>query len=226
VPSEVPSRRSLALKDRIRLWWRIGWKLGLVLLILAGVLKPWITYTYWKSRVRREIGRLNGMALCQNRIGGRSLGGLEFEFGPLDNVYFLGPQVNDENLEILGVVPELRVLSLANSRVSDEGLAQLGRFRRLNCLYIGNTDYVKFIGPSGAKLNTTPVITGKGLVALKDLPNLEVVQLVGPQTTDRDLRALGALKHLVFVDLVSTSSTDAGVAELKKALPNCKVTRR
>ena len=199
---------------------------GLVLLILAGLLRPWITYSYWKRQVRRDINRLNGMATCQTRIGGASLGCLEFEFGPLDDVYFLGPQLDDKNLEVLRQVPELRVLTLTNTRVTDEGLAQLAGFPRLNCLYIGNIDHVKLIGPAGARLNTPPLITGKGLVKLKDLPNLQVVQFIGPATTDRDLRALHELRHLVLVDLMNTSVTDAGVAELKRALPHCEISRR
>jgi hypothetical protein len=196
------------------------------LLILTGLLEPWISYTYWKWQVRRKINRLNGMATCQNRIGWSSFGGIEFEFGPLDNVYLLGPMVNDENLEVLGELPELRVLTLTNTRVTDEGLLQLSRFPKLNCLYIGNIDHVKLIGPAGAKLNTLPLLTGKGLAKLKDLPNLQVIQLIGRLTADSDLHALHELKHLVFVDLMNTSVTDAGLAELKKALPNCKIGRR
>jgi hypothetical protein len=87
-------------------------------------------------------------------------------------------------------------------------------------------DYTKLIGANGAKLNTTPLITGKGLIALKDLPNLQVVQISGSQFTNEDLRGLSALKHLVFIDLMGTSVTNAGLAEFRKAAPNCMISIR
>ena len=45
----------------------------------------------------------------------------EIEVGPLNSVYFLGPQVNDENLKVLQKVPDLSVLTLTNTRVTDQG---------------------------------------------------------------------------------------------------------
>ena len=127
---------------------------------------------------------------------------------------------------VLQKVPDLSVLTLTNTRVTDEGLGQLGRFSQLYGLYIGNVHYDKLIRPGGVKYNTVPLITGKGLANLKDLPNLQVIQLMGPQTTDSDALALRELKHLTLVELVNTSVTEARVAELKKALPNCQVRRR
>jgi hypothetical protein len=221
-PIPAPSGR-VRSGDRWRRWWSIGWKVGVVLLIAWGLLRPWYAYLRWKNQVRREIEQLNGLAMCP-RMNIPGLG--EIETGPLNGVYFLGPQVNDENLKVLQKVPDLSVLTLTNTRVTDEGLAQLGRFAQLYGLYIGNVHYDKLIRPAGAKFNTVPLITGKGLAMLKDLPNLQVIQLLGPQTTDADAGALRELKHLTLVELVNSSVTEAGVAELKNALPNCQVRRR
>ena len=35
--------------DRWRRWWSIGWKVGLVLLIAWGLLRPWYAYSRWKQ---------------------------------------------------------------------------------------------------------------------------------------------------------------------------------
>ena len=168
--------------------------------------------------------RLNGMASSRYRF---RLGGLtEVQLGPLESVYFVGPQANDRNLEVLRKVPELRILNLTNTQVTDDGLAILSEFPNLNALFIANIDHVKLIGPARARLNTVPQISGKGLAALKGLTKLESIQLIGPITTDADLLAVRELKSLLFVDLKDTSVTDAGVAEFKKAQPNCVIRRR
>ena len=43
------------------------------------------------------------------------------------------------------------------------------------------------------------------------------------QITDVGLKELAKMKNLVLLDLEKTQVTDAGVAELKKALPNCSI---
>ena len=182
----------------------------------------WIISSYEKHQTIAEIQRLNGAASSKYCISRA----LRLQLGPLDNVHFLGPQVDDRNLNVLQKVPDLRILNLTNTQVTDEGLAQLREFTDLNCLYIGSIDLTQLVGPGAAHRNSAPQITGKGLESLKDLPNLQVVQLIGTHTTDQDLQSLRVLSKLVFIDLKDTKVTDAGVAELKKALPNCRVVRR
>jgi hypothetical protein len=191
-------------------------------------LLPWSIATYRgmhaKSNLIREIDALNGLAISRYHF--RLPGLRNVEFGPIESVYFLGPQVNDRNLEILHRVPELRILALTNTHVTDQGLALLSELWNLNCLYIRTIDQVKLIGPQGAFLNTTPRISGKGLGSLSSLSNLQVISLIGPLTHDEDLQPLTQFEQLRLVDLKDTSVTDAGVAELKKALPNCMIRRR
>ena len=123
-------------------------------------------------------------------------------------------------------MPDLSVLTLTNTRVTDQGLAQLGRFSQLYGLYIGNVHYDKLIRPGGAKYNTVPLITGKGLAMLKDLPNLQVIQLMGPQI-DRCRRTLTRRAEAPDPGRPGEHLRhQAGVAELKKALPSCQVRRR
>jgi hypothetical protein len=205
--------------------WRPGWKTALACLIVVGLPSLWVLSTYRTRRTLERIRALNGMASSTHSVPLPIPGG-RLEYGPLDNVYLLGPRTDDDALEVLGEVPDLRLLTLTNTRVTDQGLARLARYRRLNCLYIGNIDHKTLIGPAGARLDTDPLITGKGLASLKDLPDLQVVQLIGPSTTDEDVPSLKCLKHLILLDLKGTKVTEEGAADLRKALPGCKITLR
>ena len=192
---------------------------------MIGVVASWTIWHFATDRSRRtvrEIQALNGLARAAYSIDTGVLG-LRMQFGELDNIYFLGPQLDDGKLSVLDDLPRLRVLTLTNTRVTDDGLARLARCRDLNCLYVGNIDHTKLIGSAGARLATPPLAGGRGLEALKDLPKLQVVQLYGPRTSDDDLKGLEQLKRLVVLDLMDTRVTAEGVAELKKALPNCSV---
>jgi hypothetical protein len=178
-----------------------------------------------KKRVVSAIQALEGIAISKYHFQlGR--GANAVDLGPIQTVALLGPQVDDNSLKILQDAPELRILSLTNTKVTDQGLAQLGRMSQLECLYIANVDHTTFMGPSAARLDTEPLITGKGLGALKGLANLQVVQLLGPSTTDDDLQTIKQLKKLVLLDLVQTNVSEAAVAELRKQLPSCLVRRR
>jgi hypothetical protein len=195
---------------------------ALVLVGLAAIGAVWHLSTYRTRRVLREIEALNGLARAAYQID-TAIPGMSLKFGPIDHVYLLGPQTDDLKLEILEDVPQLRILTLTNTRVTDEGLARLARFRNLNCLYVGNIDHTKLIGSAGERLATRPLAGGKGLGALKDLPNLQVVQLIGPGTSDDDLEGLAQLKQLRLLDLKDTRVTKEGIAGLKKILPNCAI---
>jgi hypothetical protein len=210
------------LDKRIGGWRKFFRKVAIGFLVVTVCSSPWILAWYKKQATITDIERLNGLAqskycFCQWP---------RFQFGPVDNVYFLGPQVDDRNLSVLQKVPDLRILNLTNTQVTDEGPAQLRQFSELNCLYIASVDLTQLVGPDATHRNSTPRITGKGLDSLKDLPNLQVIQLMGTDTTDQDLKSLAVLSKLVVLDLKDTKVTDAGVTELKKVLPHCRVVRR
>ena len=66
--------------------------------------------------------------------------------------------------------------------------------------------------------------TDVGLVHLKGLTKLQ--RLVLPrQITDAGLAHIKGLTQLQVLNLGGTKITDAGVADLQKALPNCKITK-
>jgi len=65
-------------------------------------------------------------------------------------------------------------------------------------------------------------ITDTGLVHLKGLTSLQTLNLSG-SITDSGLVHLKGLTNLQQLYLEDTQITDAGVADLQKALPNCKI---
>jgi hypothetical protein len=66
-------------------------------------------------------------------------------------------------------------------------------------------------------------VTDEGLKDLAGFKNLQALFLVGTQMTDKGLNVLTGLKSLRRLDLDPTRVTREGIAELRKALPNCRV---
>lgn len=200
-------------------------------LIILGIAALAVYFAMANERVRQTartidaIARLNGRVESQHSIV-FNIPGMPKKLGTPDHVSFFGPKLDDRELKVLDGLPRLRTLTMVNTRVTDDGIAWLARFPKLDCLAVANTDQTRIIGPRGASLNTPPEWTGKGVRNLKLLPNLLVLQLGGPHVTDADLPALMSLKRLLAIDLFQTSVTKEGVATLRKSLPNCQVTYR
>ena len=198
------------------------WRLAFLALVVVGLALPWQLALYQRHRIVSEVERLNGLATCRYRFQLPWVR-MRFEFGPVETVYLVGPKTNDDTLAVLGCVPGLRILMLTDTHVTDRGLAQLSEFPELNYISLGSLKTTTLNRSRGASVQISDSATGRGLEALKDLPKLEVIQLIGANTTDADLKSLAKLKRLVFVDLYGTSVTAAGLAELKAALPACKI---
>ena len=68
-------------------------------------------------------------------------------------------------------------------------------------------------------------ITDAGLVHLKGLTELQSLSMggYGSKITDAGLVHLKGLTKLQVLRLAGTKITDAGVAELQQALPNCEI---
>lgn len=58
---------------------------------------------------------------------------------------------------------------------------------------------------------------------LLEFPELTALDVSDSLVSDAGLKTIAALKNLAKLDLRDTSTTEAGVAELKKALPKCEV---
>ena len=103
------------------------------------------------------------------------------------------------------------VVDLTNTKVTDAGLKELE---------LAELTTLQTLSLSG------PKVTDAGLKELAGLKTLQSLGLVQTKVTDAGLKELAGLKSLQTLRLIATARvTDAGVAELQKALPKCKVLR-
>jgi CheY-like chemotaxis protein len=110
----------------------------------------------------------------------------------------LSTQINDHELgNLLSSLDDLRFLSLAETRVSDEGLIHLQSLTKLQELHLDHSD-----------------ITDEGLKLLTTLTNLEILDLKGTRITDAGLIEVGRLTQLKGLYLTRTGITDAGLKHL------------
>ena len=68
-------------------------------------------------------------------------------------------------------------------------------------------------------------ISDAGLKELRELTNLTHLSLKRTKITDAGLKQLIALKNLKILFVEETVVTDAGLNELKKTLPNLRISR-
>jgi hypothetical protein len=149
----------------------------------------------------------------------------------------VAPGVTDEQLaglRALRGVP-LRDLTVAGDRVSDAGVAHIAQLSGVRSLYLSACGRVTDGGLAHLKkvadlerlwVTANGRITDEGMRSVAELTKLRWLSLFGCKgVTDEGVRRLKGLSGLRFVFLGRTGVTDAGVAELRKALPGCEVSR-
>jgi internalin A len=119
---------------------------------------------------------------------------------------FHGLKVMDADVKELARLKNLRFLRLNGTKVTDAGLKQLAGLSDLQALDLGSTQ-----------------VSDTGLKELGGLKNLRLLLLDGTKVTDEGLKELTSLKSLRSVNLRKTGVTKEGVAQLKKALPACRI---
>jgi len=98
-------------------------------------------------------------------------------------------------------------LYLSFAKISDDDLSYVGKRHHIEKLFLSYTQ-----------------VTDSGIKELIKLHHLKLLFLSGTQITDAGLRDVAKLQKLTWISLLNCSKvTDTGVAELKKALPNCKI---
>jgi hypothetical protein len=117
-------------------------------------------------------------------------------FANVIQVHFDRP-ITDADLAHVGRFYRLQRLYLAPSSVSDAGLAHLEGLTALCILHLAASH-----------------VDDAGLVHLKGLVNLEALLLQKTEVTDAGLKYLGSLSHLDQLHLRATKITDAGLRHL------------
>ena len=131
---------------------------------------------------------------------------------------WLSPQITDAGLEHVRGMTNLQTLLMSSTTISDNGLAQL-KGMNLKALPPNRVRMEGLDVPRRAK-------TDLGLVhylAAVEAPT--ILNFDGWKITDGSVLPLKELTQLKELHLAGTDISDAGIAELKKALPNCKISR-
>jgi hypothetical protein len=156
-----------------------------------------------------------------------------------DHVYAfeVARDVSDEQLAGLKALKDvpLRDLTVASARMSDAGMAHIAKLSSVRYLYLSACGQVTDEGLAHLKkmadleqlwVTANTQITDEGMNSLAELKKLRWLSLSGcKRVTDAGARELKKLSGLKFVFFGGTGVTDAGVADLQKALPQCEVKR-
>ncbi len=158
---------------------------------------------------RKELKRLslqNTGITDEGLVYTKDLAQLEF----LD---LTGTKVTDAGLVHLKGLTKLRVLRLKWTRISGSGLTHLQELTNLEELDFSNSLFMI------AGLEHLRSMTSLKNLNLNSRPSLHDCALI----SDGDLEHLKGLTCLESLDLDGTEVTEAGLADLQKALPNCKI---
>jgi hypothetical protein len=143
-------------------------------------------------------------------------------------------QVTDAGLVHLAGLTKLETLLLSNTRVTDAGLVQLTQLKQLTYVSVSSTKVTDAGLPHLARLTELETlqiddtrVTDAGLVHLAGLTKLDHLYVSDTQITDVGLVRLEGQKNLKYLYLKGyfkkSRLTDAGIAKLQNALPDCQI---
>ena len=119
--------------------------------------------------------------------------------------YLAGEKIKDEQLKGLDTVQHVIWLNLANTAITNEGLKHISGMK-LTKLHLEKTG-----------------IGDAGLAHLKEMKDLEYLNLYATSVTDKGLKHLAGLTKLKNVYVWQSKVTEAGMKELEKQIPGLKV---
>lgn len=163
--------------------------------------------------------RLGGTRIPENGL--KHLSSLmELQFLDLFNT-----EITDRDISHLKGLTSLQNLRLMNNnKITDTSLAYLAGLQKLTNLNVANTavtglGFAQLSMPKLTHLEFRAPFGDKGLAALKNVPNLRLLNLIGTEITDAGLEHIKNFPKLEALHMHSTMISDAGVAHLKN-LPN------
>jgi Leucine-rich repeat (LRR) protein len=184
-----------------------------------------------------ELGHLKGLSnlktlsLRDTKITDAGLGHLK-GLSNLESLGLRGTNVTGTGFSHLKGLANLQSLRADNTKFTDMGMAHLAGLTNLQKLNLAGTP-ITDVGLVHLKglINLQELIlyetevTDAGLVHLKGMTKLQELFLESTKITDSGLVHLKGLTSLVRLQLGTKNPkvTDAGVADLQKSLPNCKI---
>jgi Leucine-rich repeat (LRR) protein len=130
-----------------------------------------------------------------------------------------GNKLTDVSLQLLRQLPQLTYLDISGSQRTDSGLWSLSLTDN-GIESIATLTELKELRLGGTSISTS------GLGKLKSLEKLERLSLQGCKRIGDDAAAvLSSFPRLRGLDLKDTAVTEQGLAEVRKALPECQILR-
>ena len=150
-----------------------------------------------------ELPNIQTLILDHLKITDRGIVHLQ-NLKTLNDIRLGGTEITDKGLQHLRKMSLLRTVELSQTRITGSGLRHL---------------------PASTKTLWLPLtqVDDDGLKHIAHLTKLETLVLNNSKITDEGLKLLEKHSSLRNLQLGQTNVTDAGVATLKAALPNCKV---
>lgn len=151
----------------------------------------------------------------------------------IDLSYCLG--IDDQGLAKLAALKQLKWIDLTDcKKVTDKGIASLGQMPQLENLLLAGTSVtgvgLKHLENSSTLQNINLYhcpVNDDGLETIGKLTTLHSLVLSSTSITDASLEHLKSLKNLKDLSLAECPKiTPAGLASIRKAIPNCNVILR
>ena len=190
-----------------------GWFVaGIVVLFIIAGLRIGIPM-YRQQRAIAAIERAGGEVAVE--LGGpRSLArwiarNRLTSFGTVREVWFVGEDISDEVLDLLGSFEELDGLLLDSPKFTEVAISRLISLKRLRILNLGEGQY-----------------TDECLAQVSRMDSLRYLSLSGANFTDAGLAHLESLTNLEELFLDRTDVTANGFEVLRRSLPKTLIKRR
>jgi len=194
-----------------------------------------------------EVGLLHTLSQARSKKGEQPRNASEVYSLDLE-----GTEVTNEVLTKLKGLKRLVILNLIDTRVAGAGLKDLKDFKHLTEVSLQGTKVTDATLKALSEVGLLHILTqarGKDHKRPRDAGEVIELDLYNCEVTDEGLKELRDLKQLTFLDLSLTKISDDGlkelkefkrlntlilhdikltkeaVADLQKALPNCKITR-
>jgi len=158
----------------------------------------------------------------------------------LEKLDFMENEVGDDVMVHVGKIETLTHLTFGDHLITDAGLKHLANLKKLTYLNVcwpdkkrggtisdkGLEEIAKVSSLETLDLRATQ-ITDAGLSKLQGLSKLKELKLGNTAITDQGLANLQSIKSLTKVNLFNCKAVTAkGIADLKKALPDCQVVQQ
>jgi len=182
------------------------------------------------------LANLQHLEIADARISDRGLSAL-VKLQKLTDLNLDGTSITDAGLQHLARLQSLEWLSLRKTRVTGDGLKELNGLKKLKALCLHKTQITDVTLRRLREMNLLHALIEASARRPADLPHYAssprptlaaevfALDLADTSVSDIGLKELVDLTNLAELNVSNTKVTAAGVAQLRKAVPNCKVTR-